>query len=207
MRPRTERAAERTRPSAACLPGKEGDRQERWGRTTGRVRPGCTGAHPHDSETRHPHDSILVGLPAVGVTIERVVRHFQPAAARAGLLPLRPHHLRHTAVSLLIGQGAHPKKIQEWCGHSSFNVTMDVYGHMLPERHEKLAALLDGVYREKQGRGRCAAPLDAMIGREPLRRVALLSRESKKRLRGQKLSCAMWEGSEGAEALGARRHA
>ncbi len=66
----------------------------------------------------------------------------------AGLAPLRPHHLRHTAVSLLIGQGAHPKEIQEWCGHSSFAVTMNVYGHLLPERHEKLAALLDAVHRD-----------------------------------------------------------
>ncbi|MBA3430303.1 MAG: tyrosine-type recombinase/integrase [Actinobacteria bacterium] len=64
------------------------------------------------------------------------------------MAPLRPHHLRHTAVSLLIGQGAHPKEIQEWCGHSSFAVTMNVYGHLLPERHEKLAALLDAVHRD-----------------------------------------------------------
>jgi integrase len=78
-----------------------------------------------------------------------VRRHFRPATERAGLAPLRPHHLRHTAVSMLIGQGAHPKEIQEWCGHGSFAITMDVYGHLLPERHEKLAALLDGVHQDR----------------------------------------------------------
>jgi integrase len=78
-------------------------------------------------------------------------RHFATAADSVGLLEgpprLRPHHLRHTAVALLIAQGAREKELQEWCGHSSYGVTMDTYGHLFPERGEHLAALIDQLHR------------------------------------------------------------
>jgi integrase len=74
-------------------------------------------------------------------------RHFTPAAAKAGLLPLTPHHLRHTCASLLIDRGGHAKDVQEWLGHSSFQVTMDVYGHLFPERQTQLAERLDAMRR------------------------------------------------------------
>jgi integrase len=70
-------------------------------------------------------------------------RHFTPAVIKAGLSPLTPHHLRHTCAALLIAEGAHAKDIQEWLGHSSYQVTMDVYGHLFPERQGELAASLD----------------------------------------------------------------
>lgn len=70
-------------------------------------------------------------------------RHFSPAVIAAGLPRLTPHHLRHTCAALLIAQGAHAKDIQEWLGHSSYRVTMDVYGHLFPERQGELAKGLD----------------------------------------------------------------
>lgn len=83
-------------------------------------------------------------------------RHFRPAAARAGLLvgppALRPHHLRHTCASLLIDRGAHAKDVQEWLGHSSYQVTMDVYSHLFPERQHDLAASLEDLRRSATAR-------------------------------------------------------
>ena len=58
-------------------------------------------------------------------------RKFLPALRRAGLPRIRFHDLRHTYASLLIAQGEHPKYIQAQMGHSSINVTMDTYGHLL----------------------------------------------------------------------------
>jgi integrase len=52
--------------------------------------------------------------------------------AQAWLRRVRFHDLRHTWVSLLIQTGAHAKYIQEQAGHSSIQVTMDTYGHLLP---------------------------------------------------------------------------
>lgn len=76
-----------------------------------------------------------------------VRRHFTPAAGTAGVLPLTPHHLRHTCAALLIDRGGHAKDVQEWLGHSSFGVTMDVYGHLFPERQTQLAESLDEIRR------------------------------------------------------------
>jgi integrase len=47
--------------------------------------------------------------------------------------------LRHTSVALAIAEGAHPKAIQARMGHSSISVTLDRYGHLLPELDEAIA--------------------------------------------------------------------
>ncbi len=76
-------------------------------------------------------------------------RFFKPAVRKA--LPatkhgLRFHDLRHTCVSMLIESGAHPKAIQEQLGHSSIQVTMDRYGHLLPGIADALAETLDRTF-------------------------------------------------------------
>lgn len=55
----------------------------------------------------------------------------------------RFHDLRHTAVSILIRQGAHPKLIQSRMGHSSITQTLDTYGHLFPTADADLAAGLE----------------------------------------------------------------
>jgi integrase len=75
-------------------------------------------------------------------------RHFKPAVRRAGLPEaLRFHDLRHTCAALLIAQGAHPKAIMERLGHSSIQVTLDRYGHLLPSLDETLTDGLEATYR------------------------------------------------------------
>jgi integrase len=77
------------------------------------------------------------------------VRHFRPAVRRAlpeRLWGLRFHDLRHTAASLAIATGAHPKMIQEMLGHSSITITLDRYGHLFPSAHEALASALDAAF-------------------------------------------------------------
>jgi len=75
-------------------------------------------------------------------------RHFKPAVRRAGLPEaLRFHDLRHTCAALLIAQGAHPKAIMERLGHSSIQVTLDRYGHLLPGLDEALTDGLEATYR------------------------------------------------------------
>jgi len=50
---------------------------------------------------------------------------------RTKLPKIQFHHLRHTYANLLIAQGEHPKYIQSHLSHSSINVTMDIYGHLM----------------------------------------------------------------------------
>lgn len=58
---------------------------------------------------------------------------FKPALVRAGIpSETRFHDLRHTFAALLIAQGAHPRAIMERMGHSTVNITIGTYGHLLP---------------------------------------------------------------------------
>ena len=60
----------------------------------------------------------------------------------------RIHDLRHTCASLLIRQGVHPKAIQNHLGHASIQITMDRYGHLLPDQFDDLASRLDVVHAD-----------------------------------------------------------
>ncbi|MBM7606025.1 integrase [Metabacillus crassostreae] len=42
------------------------------------------------------------------------------------------HSLRHTHATILLKQGAHPKVVQERLGHSSIEITLDTYSHVIP---------------------------------------------------------------------------
>jgi integrase len=93
-------------------------------------------------------------------------RVFVPAVRDAGLRPgLRLHDLRHTCASLLIQLGAHPKVIQEWLGHRSITVTMDVYGHLYPSLNEALTQRLDDVLAKARALDHDPHPIVAMNGR------------------------------------------
>jgi integrase len=85
-------------------------------------------------------------------------RRFEPS--------FRIHDLRHTAVALAIEAGGHPKQIQELCRHRSITMTLNEYGHLFPQLHERLAARLDEGYRramtgrmrDERGAGGIGAP-------------------------------------------------
>jgi integrase len=72
-----------------------------------------------------------------------ISRQFRPTLRRAGLRLIRFHDLRHTFASLLIDRGEHPKYIQSQMGHSSINITMDVYGHLMETVNKDAAMRLD----------------------------------------------------------------
>jgi len=70
-------------------------------------------------------------------------REWKPALEAAGLdRGLRIHDLRHSAVALAIAAGAHPKEIQELCGHASITTTLNVYGHLFESLQDRLAERL-----------------------------------------------------------------
>ena len=59
-------------------------------------------------------------------------RYFLPAIEKAGLRHFRIHDLRHTYASLLIQAGASLAYVRDQLGHSSIQVTVDLYGHLVP---------------------------------------------------------------------------
>jgi integrase len=76
-------------------------------------------------------------------------RHFRKALKVAGLpITLRLYDLRHTAATLLLAAGIHPKVASERLGHASITMTLDTYSHVMPnmqrEASDKMEELLGG---------------------------------------------------------------
>jgi integrase len=70
-----------------------------------------------------------------------------PIALAAAKLPkVRFHDLRHSCASLLLSLGVHPKLVQETLGHSSYQLTMDTYSHMIPALRNEVADRMDEVF-------------------------------------------------------------
>lgn len=67
---------------------------------------------------------------------------------QAGLPHMRFHDLRHSAATIMLAMGIHPKVVQEILGHSSISVTMDLYSHVLPSVQQEAAGKVDGVLRD-----------------------------------------------------------
>ncbi len=59
-------------------------------------------------------------------------RDFRPCLEAAGLRPVTFHALRHSFASHLLQSGASLLYVKEQLGHSSIQVTADIYGHLLP---------------------------------------------------------------------------
>ena len=61
-----------------------------------------------------------------------------------------PHTLRHVAASLWIAQGLSPKKVQDLLGHSTIQLTMDLYGHLWtdPDADDALAQASERLVQE-----------------------------------------------------------
>ena len=55
---------------------------------------------------------------------------------RADLPDIRFHDLRHSAATLLLSLGVHPKVVQEILGHSQISMTLDIYSRVMPSMHE-----------------------------------------------------------------------
>jgi len=61
----------------------------------------------------------------------------------SGIRQVRFHDLRHAFASALAQQGAPPKYVQSQLGHSSIQVTMDVYSHLFETRDRGWVNRLD----------------------------------------------------------------
>jgi len=59
-------------------------------------------------------------------------RYLEPCLMKAGLRRFTCHDLRHTFGSLLIQDGAPLSYVKEQMGHSSIQITVDTYGHLVP---------------------------------------------------------------------------
>jgi integrase len=91
------------------------------------------------------HDLVFanpLGRPLDGTA---VTKRFQQIALGAGLGHVRFHDLRHTAATLMLSAGTHPKVVQERLGHATINITLDTYSHVLPDMQREAAIMIDNL--------------------------------------------------------------
>lgn len=83
--------------------------------------------------------STLVFTSTVGkdINVSNLRRAFNNIIEHAGIPKIRFHDLRYTHASLLLNSGVNPKIVQERLGHSSIQVTMDIYSHLMPNMQEE----------------------------------------------------------------------
>jgi integrase len=72
-------------------------------------------------------------------------RIFEKALTKAKLHHVRVHDLRHSFASQLIQNGESLAYVKEQLGHSSIQVTVDVYGHLVPGSNRAAVDRLDEV--------------------------------------------------------------
>jgi integrase len=84
-----------------------------------------------------------IGRPLSPRMVTRVFRRY---AERAGLEPtVRLHDLRHTAITNAIGQGEDILLVAAFAGHAKTSTTVDVYGHLMPDRVREAARRMRSV--------------------------------------------------------------
>jgi integrase len=84
----------------------------------------------------------------IGGPVQRdhlVRRHCLPLLLRAGLPTVRFHDLRHTAATLLLGGGVHPKIAAEMLGHTTVAITLNRYSHVTETMQREAAQVMGAI--------------------------------------------------------------
>jgi integrase len=91
-------------------------------------------------------DSELVFADAIGRPIEAsslIRQTLHPLLRAAGLPRIRFHDLRHSAATILLESGAHPRVVAERLGHATPSLVMNVYGHVTERMQGEATATLE----------------------------------------------------------------
>ena len=80
------------------------------------------------------------GMPMEQNHIRRI---FKRILDKAGLRKIRVHDIRHTYASLLLSDGVSLVYVKEQLGHSSIQMTVDIYGHWIPSSNRAMVNRLD----------------------------------------------------------------
>ena len=100
------------------------------------------------------HGLVFAREDGVPLSPRTFTRHFADNARAAGVPVIRLHDLRHTWATLALGQGVHPKVVQERLGHASIAVTLDIYSHAVPAMQEAAAEQVAALFRSRSATAR-----------------------------------------------------
>ena len=95
---------------------------------------------------------VAIGLSGSFIEADWLYRvAFRDALAAAELPPMKFHDLRHTAASLHLSEGVHPKVVQERLGHSTVQITLDTYSHVVPSLQQDAAERMNRLLKRDLG--------------------------------------------------------
>ena len=84
---------------------------------------------------------------SITLPFETLRQLFVDALHDAGLPHMRLHDLRHSAATILLVKGVHPKVVQELLGHSNISMTMNVYSHVLPSMQQAVTDKMNDLFK------------------------------------------------------------
>lgn len=100
---------------------------------------------------RWPESGFVFTTP-IGTAIDprNCTRLVQRACREAGVRAVRLHDFRHGCVSVLLGLGVPPRTAMEIAGHSTIEMTMNVYGHVTLDDKREALDLLGSLFEEEK---------------------------------------------------------
>jgi integrase len=93
-------------------------------------------------------DFVFTSTRGTAVDAQELRKWYRQHLRRAGLRRLRFHDLRHTAATLMLSRGVHPKVASEMLGHSTVAITLDLYSHVTETMQREAARTLDELLRD-----------------------------------------------------------
>jgi integrase len=109
-------------------------------------RTGQLAARARASATWEDHDLVFCNRRGKFLRPKTLRDQFTKLLNAAGLPYMRFHDLRHSAATILLSMGVHPKVVQELLGHSNIAITLGIYGHVLPGMHEEAMGKWDALF-------------------------------------------------------------
>lgn len=73
---------------------------------------------------------------------------FRENIIKLGYPRIRFHDHRHTHATMLLSKGINPKIVSERLGHSTINITLDIYTHVLPNMQKEAVKKLDSILKD-----------------------------------------------------------
>ncbi len=103
---------------------------------------------------------------------------------------MRFHDFRHSAATLLLGMGVHPKIVSELLGHTQIGITLDLYSHVTATMQRDAVQAFEELLGSSQGSSRGSED-ERVGGSNPSGRTQRRQPNPRPDLRGQALTTSL----------------